>query len=85
MVPLFHCASLTAASVHAAISAALSDGIDSQLRFCARSLLSLTCFLWGSLGAHPAEWSWVHLEELLASGDATLSRSSLEPVEASPS
>ena len=70
-----HCASLTAASVHAAIAAALSDGIDSQLRFCARSLLSLTCFLWGSLGAHPAEWSWVHLEELLANGDLVLGSS----------
>ena len=46
-----HCASLSAASVHAVISAAISDGIDSQLRFCARSLLSLTCFLWGSSSA----------------------------------
>ena len=70
-----HCASLNAASIHATISAAISDGIDSQLRFCARSLLSLTCFLWGSFGAHPAEWSWGHLDELLASGDATLGSS----------
>ena len=70
-----HCASLSAASVHAVISAAISDGIDSQLRFCARSLLSLTCFLWGSFGAHPAEWSWGHLDELLASGDAALGSS----------
>ena len=70
-----HCASLNAASVHAVISSAISDGIDSQLRFCARSLLSLTCFLWGSFGAHPAEWSWGHLDELLASGDAALGSS----------
>ena len=64
-----HCASLNAASVHAAISSALSDGIDSQLRFCARALLSLTCFLWGSFGKHPASWSWMHLENLLANPD----------------
>ena len=70
-----HCASLNAASVHAVISSAIFDGIDSQLRFCARSLLSLTCFLWGSFGAHPAEWSWGHIDELLASGDATLGSS----------
>ena len=64
-----HCASLNAASVHAAISSAISDGIDSQLRFCARALLSLTCFLWGSFGRHPAAWSWGHLEHLLANPD----------------
>ena len=70
-----HCASLNAASVHAVISSAIFDGIDSQLRFCARSLLALPCFLWGSFGAHPAEWSWGHLDELLASGDAALGSS----------
>ena len=70
-----HCASLNAASVHAAISSALSDGIDSQLRFCARALLSLTCFLWGSFGKHPAAWSWVHLEHLLANPDPAMGSS----------
>jgi hypothetical protein len=70
-----HCASLNAASVHAAVSAAISDGIDSQLRFCARALLSLTCFLWGSFGAHPATWSWVHLEHLLANPDPSVGSS----------
>jgi len=70
-----HCASLNAASIHAAVSAAISDGIDSQLRFCARALLSLTCFLWGSFGAHPAKWSWVHLEHLLANPDPSVGSS----------
>ena len=62
----YHVAAYAAAGLHAATVSALADGIDSQLRRCARSILELTCFLWGMRGDSAITWTWDHLETVLA-------------------
>jgi hypothetical protein len=62
----YHAAALAASYLHGAMTSALFDGIDSQLRRCARSSLDLLMFMWGMRGSHPAEWVCDHLRSVLA-------------------
>ena len=61
-----HLAALAAAALHDEFANALADGIDSSLRYAARALLDLTCYMWGMRGETPATWRWDHLEAVLA-------------------
>jgi hypothetical protein len=61
-----HAAALAASYLHDAMTSALFDGIDSQLRRCARSSLDLLMFMWGMRGSHPAVWECDHLRHVLA-------------------
>ena len=61
-----HAGAIHAGSLHDLTTAALADGIDSQLRRCARAMLDLTLYLWGMRGSHPAVWCFDHLYDVLA-------------------
>jgi hypothetical protein len=61
-----HATAVAAAFLHDAMTSALYDGIDSQLRRCARSGLDLLMFMWGMRGSHPAVWACDHLRSVLA-------------------
>ena len=64
-----HAFSFFAAGLHSATVGAVADGLDSQTRRCARSVLDLLCFMWGMLNSHPAIWTWDHLHHVLALRD----------------
>ena len=61
-----HAAAIAAAFLHDAVTSALFDGVDSQLRRCARSGLDLLMYMWGMRGSHPAAWTCDHLLGVLA-------------------
>ena len=60
-----HVHALSDAGLHAATVSALAEGIDTPLRFCARSVLDLLCYMGGMRGSNPAVWEWDHLREVL--------------------
>ena len=63
-----HLTALAAASLHDEFTCVISNGNDSSLRYAARSMLDLVCYMymWGMLGETPASWRWDHLEQVLA-------------------
>ena len=61
-----HLAALAAAALHDEFANALADGIDSSLRYAARALLDLTCYMWGNARRDTGHVAMGPLEAVLA-------------------